>query len=202
MFMTKLRAVFVLAAATLIALPGSAWRSAVQGDTELNAVIAWIFAAPKIGPNWCKGSALQKVQKEFAGELVKGTKFKVIGSDLTQKLTSGWTGFPTKAQAVTSGKAAHARYVLAGSVSENPVKAVGSRMPNAFLILESRLIDTSTGEVVWILKSQTRIAMTADEPMLMAAFRSLARQVREKLQTSRGAASSGGPREAGRMLLR
>lgn len=89
-----------------------------------------------------------KVQDVFVTELRQRTKLNVIDGSAVRKLVDK-SDIPlseklNKTQAVRVGKLLGVNYLLTGSVTE-----YGAEKGTGKVVLNARLIDTSTGEVVW-----------------------------------------------------
>ncbi len=115
---------------------------------------------------WYHGGA-EAAQDVFITELVKSGKFTVIDREQLEEIMQArnltLSGELDKKMAVRVGKALGVRYLLTGAVTEYGVNETGSEKGSGIgnlpgtsagkrkfvAALTSRLIDTSTGEVVW-----------------------------------------------------
>lgn len=100
---------------------------------------------------WYHGGA-EAAQDVFITELAKLGKFTVIDREQLQEMLNErnltLNGDLDPKMAVRVGKALRVRYLLTGSVTEyGVVETAGKKRFVA--VLSSRLIDTSTGEIVW-----------------------------------------------------
>ncbi|HEX9670731.1 MAG TPA: CsgG/HfaB family protein [Thermoanaerobaculia bacterium] len=113
---------------------------------------------------WHNGSAA--AQDVFVTELVKSGKFRVVEREqlaaLMQEKNLTLSGDLDPATAVRVGKLLGVNYLLTGSVTEYGVTDVGAHAPgvrrlpgfsagkrNFVAAMNARLIDTSTGEILW-----------------------------------------------------
>lgn len=97
---------------------------------------------------------MKAMQDVFVTELVKAKRFSVVEREqleamaATQQLTL--SGDVDPSTAIKLGKSLGVNYLLTGAVTEYGTtdKSVGKRR-NLAVALEAKLIDTSTGEIVW-----------------------------------------------------
>lgn len=114
---------------------------------------------------WYHGGA-EATQDVFVTELVKSGKFRVVEREqleaLMQEKNLTLSGDLDPATAVRVGKILGVNYLLTGSVTEYGVTDTGAHAPgvrrlpgfsagkrNFVAAVNARLIDTSTGEIVW-----------------------------------------------------
>jgi curli biogenesis system outer membrane secretion channel CsgG len=114
---------------------------------------------------WWHGGA-EAAQDVFVTELVKSGKFRVVEREqlqaLMQEKNLTLSGDVDPATAVRVGKLLGVHYLLTGAVTEYGVTDVGAHGPgvrrlpgfsagkrNFVAAMNARLIDTSTGEIVW-----------------------------------------------------
>ena len=114
---------------------------------------------------WWHGGA-QAAQDVFVTELVKSGKFRVVEREqlaaLMQEKGLTLSGDVDPSTAVRVGKLLGVNYLLTGSVTEYGATDVGAHAPgirrlpgfsagkrNFVAAVNARLIDTSTGEIVW-----------------------------------------------------
>jgi curli biogenesis system outer membrane secretion channel CsgG len=114
---------------------------------------------------WYHGGA-EAAQDVFVTELVKSGKFRVVEREqleaLMQEKNLTLSGDLDPATAVRVGKILGVNYLLTGSVTEYGVTDTGAHAPgvrrlpgfsagkrNFVAAMNARLIDTSTGEIVW-----------------------------------------------------
>ncbi len=106
---------------------------------------------------WYHGGA-EAAQDVFITELAKLGKFTVIDREQLQEMLNErnltLSGNLDPKMAVRVGKALRVRYLLTGSVAEyGVVESAGNNgaagKKRFVAVLSSRLIDTSTGEIVW-----------------------------------------------------
>jgi curli biogenesis system outer membrane secretion channel CsgG len=119
----------------------------------------------KAGSQWWHGGA-EAAQDVFVTELIKSGKFRVVEREQLQALMKEknltLSGDVDPATAVRAGKRLGINYILTGSVTEYGVTdksaggaAAGNGPPVSagkrrfVAAMNARLIDTSTGEVVW-----------------------------------------------------
>lgn len=114
---------------------------------------------------WYHGGA-EAAQDVFVTELFKSGKFRVVEREqldaLMQEKNLSLSGDVDPATAVKIGKLLGVNYILTGSVTEYGVTEKGARTPGLRRLpgvsvgkkefvaaMNARLIDTSTGEIVW-----------------------------------------------------
>jgi curli biogenesis system outer membrane secretion channel CsgG len=114
---------------------------------------------------WWHGGA-QAAQDVFVTELVKSGKFRVVEREqlaaLMQEKNLTLSGDLDPATAVRVGKILGVNYLLTGAVTEYGVTDIGAHAPgirrlpgfsagkrNFVAAMNARLIDTSTGEILW-----------------------------------------------------
>jgi curli biogenesis system outer membrane secretion channel CsgG len=148
------------------ALAGRARRAG--GDRPRLAVLP--FKGPAENRWWWHGGA-QSMQDVFVTELVKGGKFRVVEREQLEALMKEknltLSGDVDPATAKRAGPALGVRYLLTGAVTEYGVKgpAAGSgtgapRGQGRFVaVVKGRLIDTSTGEVVWADEARNQVSV-------------------------------------------
>lgn len=115
-------------------------------DEEIGALIAW--SVPRAASErWYHGGA-DAAQDVFVTELVSTGSIKVIDPEKLRRilfeLSNKHKGEIDDAAAVTFGKRLEVRYLLVASVTE-----YGASEGTATVAVGGRLIDTSTGEIVW-----------------------------------------------------
>ncbi|MGH9360568.1 MAG: CsgG/HfaB family protein [Thermoanaerobaculia bacterium] len=150
-------AALVLAA---IALP------ALAADTSTKPRIAVLEFKSKAENQWWWHNGSAAAQDVFVTELVKSGKFRVVEREqlaaLMQEKNLTLSGDLDPATAVRVGKLLGVNYLLTGAVTEYGVTDVGAHAPgvrrlpgfsagkrNFVAAMNARLIDTSTGEIVW-----------------------------------------------------
>lgn len=114
---------------------------------------------------WWHGGA-EAAQDVFVTELVKSGKFRVVEREqlaaLMQEKNLTLSGDLDPSTAVRVGKLLGVNYLLTGSVTEYGVTDIGAHAPgvrrlpgfsagkrNFVAAMNARLIDTSTGEILW-----------------------------------------------------
>lgn len=156
---------FVLSAALLlaaVAVPGVT-RAAGKSDKPRIAVLEF---KNKADNQWWYHGGAEAAQDVFVTELVKSGKFRVVEREQLQALMAEknltLSGDVDPSTAVKIGKLLGVNYLLTGAVTEYGVTDKGAHgsgfrgVPGfnagkrSFVAaLNARLIDTSTGEVVW-----------------------------------------------------
>src|SRR5688572_13576213 len=128
--------------------------------------IAVIEFKNKADNQWWYHGGAEAMQDVFVTELVKSGKFRVVEREqlqaLMQEKNLSLSGDVDPATAVKMGKLLGVNYLLTGAVTEYGITDKGGhgsgigRLPgfsagkrNFVAALNARLIDTSTGEVVW-----------------------------------------------------
>jgi curli biogenesis system outer membrane secretion channel CsgG len=147
-------AVLLMAATPGYAQPrpaAPATRGFTGSDEELGALIAW--AVPNKADNqwWYHGGA-EAAQDVFVTEVVGSGKFKVVEREqmeavIKSKLEEANLTFGQNVNtptAVKLGKALGVKYLLTGTVTE-----YGATDKGITVTFIGKLIDTSTGEIVW-----------------------------------------------------
>jgi curli biogenesis system outer membrane secretion channel CsgG len=155
----------ILSAALLTALVVPALASAA-GDRAAKPRIAVIEFKNKADNQWWYHGGAAAAQDVFVTELVKSGKFRVVEREQLQALMSekslSLSGDVDPKTAVKIGKLLGVNYILTGSVTEYGTTDKGAhgsgigRIPgfsagkrDFVAAMNARLIDTSTGEVVW-----------------------------------------------------
>jgi len=151
-----------LCAALLV--PALALAKTKEGSTKPR--IAVIEFKNKADNQWWYHGGAAAAQDVFVTELVKSGKFRVVEREQLEALMKeknlSLSGDVDPASAVKIGKLLGVNYLLTGSVTEYGAQETGAhgggigRLPgfsagkkNFVAALNARLIDTSTGEVVW-----------------------------------------------------
>jgi curli biogenesis system outer membrane secretion channel CsgG len=154
--------ILALCAALLIAaIP--AITSAAASDKPRIAVIEF---KNKADNQWWYHGGAEAAQDVFVTELVKSGKFRVVEREQLQALMAEknltLSGDVDPSTAVRIGKLLGVNYLLTGSVTEYGVTEKGGHAPGIRRLpgvsagkktfvaaMNARLIDTSTGEIVW-----------------------------------------------------
>jgi curli biogenesis system outer membrane secretion channel CsgG len=117
-------------------------------DEELGALIAWMTFKNKADNQWWYHGGAEAAQDVFVTELRDSRKFRVVEREQLQALMKEknltLSGDIDPATAVRVGKLLGVNYLLVGSVTE-----YGVTDKTATAAVTARLIDTSTGEIVW-----------------------------------------------------
>ena len=156
--------IFTLCAALLLAiLAAPAITSAAAGDKPRIAVIEF---KNKADNQWWWHGGAEAAQDVFVTELVKSGKFRVVEREQLQALMAEknltLSGDVDPSTAVRVGKLLGVNYILTGAVTEYGVTEAGGHSPGIRRLpgvsagkktfvaaMNARLIDTSTGEIVW-----------------------------------------------------
>src|SRR6185369_13647702 len=156
---------FTLCAALLAALVVPVLANAA-GDKAAKPRIAVLEFKNKADNQWWYHGGAAAAQDVFVTELVKSGKFRVVEREQLEALMEEkhltLSGDVDPKTAVKIGKLLGVNYLLTGSVTEYGAEETGAhgggigRLPgfsagkkNFVAALNARLIDTSTGEVVW-----------------------------------------------------
>jgi curli biogenesis system outer membrane secretion channel CsgG len=157
----------ILGAALLLALVVPALAAPAKGgDKSTRPRIAVLEFKNKADNQWWWHGGAQAAQDVFVTELVKSGKFRVVEREqlqaLMQEKNLSLSGDVDPSTAVRIGKLLGVNYLLTGSVTEYGATDKGGhgagigRIPGfsagkrTFVAaLNARLIDTSTGEIVW-----------------------------------------------------
>ncbi len=140
--------------------------TASAADKSTKPRIAVLEFKNKADNQWWYSGGAEAAQDVFVTELVKSGKFRVVEREqlqaLMQEKNLTLSGDVDPATAVKVGKLLGVNYLLTGAVTEYGVTDKGAhgsgigRLPgfsagkrNFVAALNARLIDTSTGEVVW-----------------------------------------------------
>jgi curli biogenesis system outer membrane secretion channel CsgG len=154
---------FILCAALLLAVTVPAVTSAAKSDKPRLAVLEF---KNKADNQWWYHGGATAAQDVFVTELVKSGKFRVVEREqleaLMQEKNLTLSGDVDPSTAVKVGKLLGVNYLLTGAITEYGVtdkSAHGGgigRLPgfsagkrNFVAAMNARLIDTSTGEIVW-----------------------------------------------------
>ena len=141
-----------------LAAPGLT-RAASKGGSEKPRIAVLEFKNKADNQWWYHGGA-QAAQDVFVTELVKSGKFRVVEREqleaLMQEKNLTLSGDIDPKTAVRVGKLLGVNYLLTGAVTEYGTTDVSGGGGGVFAgkrkfvaALNARLIDTSTGEVVW-----------------------------------------------------
>jgi curli biogenesis system outer membrane secretion channel CsgG len=153
-----------LCAALLV--PALALAKGAKAGGSTKPRIAVIEFKNKADNQWWYHGGAAAAQDVFVTELVKSGKFRVVEREQLEELMKeknlSLSGDVDPASAVKIGKLLGVNYLLTGSVTEYGAQETGAhgggigRLPgfsagkkNFVAALNARLIDTSTGEVVW-----------------------------------------------------
>ncbi|MBK9013175.1 MAG: hypothetical protein IPM82_03275 [Saprospiraceae bacterium] len=137
-----------------------------MADKSTKPRIAVLEFKNKADNQWWYHGGAEAVQDVFVTELVKSGKFTVIEREqlaaLLQEKNLTLSGDVNPTTAVNMGKILGVNYFLTGAITEYGQEEVGGRGPGiggmpAFSVgkkkfvaaMNARLIDTSTGEIVW-----------------------------------------------------
>jgi curli biogenesis system outer membrane secretion channel CsgG len=159
----KRATLFILCAALLLAVTVPAVTSAAKSDKPRLAVLEF---KNKADNQWWYHGGATAAQDVFVTELVKSGKFRVVEREqleaLMQEKNLTLSGDVDPSTAVKVGKLLGVNYLLTGAVTEYGVTDKGAhgggigRLPgfsagkrNFVAAMNARLIDTSTGEIVW-----------------------------------------------------
>jgi curli biogenesis system outer membrane secretion channel CsgG len=147
-----------------LVMPALASAKGKEGSTKPR--IAVIEFKNKADNQWWYHGGAAAAQDVFVTELVKSGKFRVVEREQLQELMKEknltLSGDVDPSTAVKIGKLLGVNYLLTGAVTEYGAEETGAhgggigRLPgfsagkkNFVAALNARLIDTSTGEVVW-----------------------------------------------------
>ena len=139
---------------------------ALAADTSTKPRIAVLEFKSKAENQWWYHNGSAAAQDVFVTELVKSGKFRVVEREqlaaLMQEKNLTLSGDLDPATAVRVGKLLGVNYLLAGAVTEYGVTDMGGHAPgirrlpgfsagkrNFVAAMNARLIDTSTGEILW-----------------------------------------------------
>ncbi|HEX2644618.1 MAG TPA: CsgG/HfaB family protein [Thermoanaerobaculia bacterium] len=159
----KRATLLTLCAALLLAVTVPAVTSAAKSDKPRLAVLEF---KNKADNQWWYHGGATAAQDVFVTELVKSGKFRVVEREqleaLMQEKNLTLSGDVDPSTAVKVGKLLGVNYLLTGAVTEYGVTDKGAhgggigRLPgfsagkrNFVAAMNARLIDTSTGEIVW-----------------------------------------------------
>ena len=159
--MKRLFTLALCAALLIAAIP--AITSAAASDKPRIAVIEF---KNKADNQWWYHGGAEAAQDVFVTELVKSGKFRVVEREQLQALMAEknltLSGDVDPSTAVRIGKLLGVNYLLTGSVTEYGVTEKGGHAPGLRRLpgvsagkktfvaaMNARLIDTSTGEIVW-----------------------------------------------------
>jgi curli biogenesis system outer membrane secretion channel CsgG len=159
--MKRLTTLALCAALLIAALP--AITSAAASDKPRIAVIEF---KNKADNQWWYSGGAEAAQDVFVTELVKSGKFRVVEREqlqaLMQEKNLTLSGDVDPSSAVRIGKLLGVNYLLTGAVTEYGVTEKGGHAPGIRRLpgvsagkktfvaaMNARLIDTSTGEIVW-----------------------------------------------------
>jgi curli biogenesis system outer membrane secretion channel CsgG len=159
----KRATLLTLCAALLLAVTVPAVTSAAKSDKPRVAVLEF---KNKADNQWWYSGGAEAAQDVFVTELFKSGKFRVMEREqlaaLMQEKNLTLSGDVDPATAVKIGKLLGVNYLLTGAVTEYGVTDKGAhgggigRLPgfsagkrNFVAAMNARLIDTSTGEIVW-----------------------------------------------------
>ncbi|HYO15997.1 MAG TPA: CsgG/HfaB family protein [Thermoanaerobaculia bacterium] len=160
----KRLSIFAVCAALLLAVVAApAVTSAASSEKPRIAVIE--FKNKADNQWWYQGGA-EAAQDVFVTELVKSGKFRVVEREQLQALMAEknltLSGDVDPSSAVRIGKLLGVNYLLTGAVTEYGVTEKGGHAPGIRRLpgvsagkktfvaaMNARLIDTSTGEIVW-----------------------------------------------------
>ena len=139
---------------------------ALAADTSTKPRIAVLEFKSKAENQWWYHNGSAAAQDVFVTELVKSGKFRVVEREqlqaLMQEKNLTLSGDLDPSTAVRVGKLLGVNYLLTGSVTEYGATDVGAHAPgvrrlpgfsagkrNFVAAMNARLIDTSTGEILW-----------------------------------------------------
>ncbi len=139
---------------------------ALAADNSTKPRIAVLEFKSKAENQWWYHNGSAAAQDVFVTELFKSGKFRVVEREqlaaLMQEKNLTLSGDLDPATAVKVGKILGVNYLLTGSVTEYGATDVGGHAPgvrrlpgfsagkrNFVAAMNARLIDTSTGEIVW-----------------------------------------------------
>jgi curli biogenesis system outer membrane secretion channel CsgG len=159
--MKRLFTLALCVALLIAAIP--AITSAAAGDKPRIAVIEF---KNKADNQWWYSGGAEAAQDVFVTELVKSGKFRVVEREqlqaLMQEKNLTLSGDVDPSTAVRIGKLLGVNYLLTGAVTEYGVTEKGGHAPGIRRLpgvsagkktfvaaMNARLIDTSTGEIVW-----------------------------------------------------
>jgi curli biogenesis system outer membrane secretion channel CsgG len=159
--MKRLSALALCAALLIAAIP--AITDAASSDKPRIAVIEF---KNKADNQWWYHGGAEAAQDVFVTELVKSGKFRVVEREQLQALMAEknltLSGDVDPSTAVRIGKLLGVNYLLTGAVTEYGVTEKGGHAPGLRRLpgvsagkktfvaaMNARLIDTSTGEIVW-----------------------------------------------------
>jgi curli biogenesis system outer membrane secretion channel CsgG len=182
-------------------------RSKRPGNAEINekakgrklAILPFVEQSNRQLP---RGGA-RTVQDVFVTEIVKSAKFRVVEREQLAALMKGknltLSGDVDPQTAVKAGKLLNVNYLLTGAVTEYGMtnkNAPRGAQGNVSLRVKTRLIDTSTGEIVWA--DEVRAEQTAtnvsvggfgggvdDDRLFNRLAKDCAQQVAAKLKSAR-----------------
>ena len=154
------------AVVSTLALGLVAWTAAAHAADKPR--IAVLEFKNKADNQWWWHGGAAAAQDVFVTELVKSGKFRVIDreqlSALMQEKSLSLSGDIDPATAVKAGKLLGCQYFLTGAVTEYGAEKVGAHAPGGLLknvpgfgfgkkkftaAMNARIINTTTGEVVW-----------------------------------------------------
>ena len=161
--MKRLSTVALCAALLLAVVAAPAATSAASSDKPRIAVIEF---KNKADNQWWYHGGAEAAQDVFVTELVKSGKFRVVEREQLQALMAEknltLSGDVDPSTAVRIGKLLGVNYLLTGAVTEYGVTEKGGHAPGIRRLpgvsagkktfvaaMNARLIDTSTGEIVW-----------------------------------------------------
>jgi curli biogenesis system outer membrane secretion channel CsgG len=161
--MKRLSTLSLCAALLAAALALPAVTDAASGDKPRIAVIEF---KNKADNQWWYHGGAEAAQDVFVTELVKSGKFRVVEREqlqaLMQEKNLTLSGDVDPATAVRVGKLLGVNYLLTGAVTEYGVTEKGGHAPGIRRLpgvsagkktfvaaMNARLINTSTGEIVW-----------------------------------------------------
>ncbi len=152
----KKKTITLLVAATMISLPCSGLCAGPVSSFSVKPKSIAVLELAYEGANawWNHGGAEQAQFSEVAdiselfGTYIKAIPPKTVNSTL-KKNSLGLSGDVDPKTAIRMGKLLNVNYLLTGSVTEYGVTDKSSNGKMAIAKISGRLIDTSTGEVVW-----------------------------------------------------
>jgi curli biogenesis system outer membrane secretion channel CsgG len=124
-------------------------KSFTGSDEELGALVAWVVLPDKADTQWWYHGGAQAAQDVFVTELVRSGRFnRVVEREQLEAALEGKNLTLSRdvdpVTAIRIGKLLGVNYLLTGAVTEYGVTDRSGRVA-----ITGRLIDTSTGEVVW-----------------------------------------------------
>jgi curli biogenesis system outer membrane secretion channel CsgG len=161
--MKRISTLGLCAALLLAALAVPSLTQAASSDKPRLAVLEF---KNKADNQWWWHGGAEAAQDVFVTELVKSGKFRVVEREqleaLMREKNLTLSGDVDPSTAVRVGKLLGVNYLLTGAVTEYGVTEVGGHAPglrrlpgvsagkkNFVAAMNARLIDTSTGEIVW-----------------------------------------------------